>query len=275
MKWTFGADGASCCWQVPCHYLCVEEEEKAAAAAMLLVWYWLKHPLSSFCLGITIINFIHFIEFIWKKKLKQADTDRFMCHVHRNFISLSYSGNSYLFNILYAYHCRYLYSENKMFMIDVSTPIQFFSPLKKKILFIQAAYIHLGSPRSEECLTEGLPGIFKILLSCSCRYDFKMPEGSQGWGNMFILWGFFFFFWLFCPQPQLFITVPPAGGQSSSPESVIEVQNTIPCWPPGFLSSRRWRGGSGQLSDPRASSCRPQRMESAAEGDRKQNSDYM
>lgn len=71
----------------------------------------------------------------------------------------------------------------------------FFCIKKKSLLFKLLKFIwdhrHLKS-----AWLKGYQGFFKILPSCSCRYDFKMPEGSQGWGNMFILWGFFFFSFL-------------------------------------------------------------------------------
>lgn len=73
-------------------------------------------------------------------------------------------------------------------------------------------------------------------------------------------------------SPQFLISLPPAGSQTCNPGKccAIEVQNTIPCWPPGFLSSPLWQGGSGQSSDPRVLSCHPQQRVSAAGGDRKQ-----
>lgn len=44
----------------------------------------------------------------------------------------------------------------------------------------------------------------------------------------------------------------------------IEKQNSIPCWPPGFLSSLHWQGGSARLSGPHVWSRHPPQRVSVA-----------
>lgn len=80
------------------------------------------------------------------------------------------------------------------------------------------------------------------------------------------------YFLHFC-QPHLFISLLPAGSRACKPDSVV--QNTIPYWPPVFLSSPRWRAGSGRRSDPRVLSCRPLQKVSAAGRTENKKCDWM
>lgn len=151
-----------------------------------------------------------------KKNLKQADTDILMCHVDRNFCSVSYIGDSYLFNILYMpMMVDGILKTNVYDRCFNSYPI-FFCIKKKSLLFKLLKFIW-GHRHLKSAWLKGYQGFLKFYLPAHVAMTSKCLRAHRAEVTCSFCEAFFFFFFTFLPLASTFHHSAASRGSKQHP----------------------------------------------------------